>query len=57
MSFSKRAQTIDEFRDPDGPDVLLMSQVGSTGLNLDFANVLIVMVSSLHFNPSTANRL
>ena len=44
MTLVNRTKTINDFRSADGPHVLLISQVGNTGLNLDFANVMIVIV-------------
>ncbi|KAK7440780.1 hypothetical protein VKT23_016856 [Stygiomarasmius scandens] len=39
----KRAETVRQFQRPDGPRVMIISQVGSVGLNLDFANIMIVL--------------
>ena len=41
---SQRAQRLTEFRSNDVP-VLLLSNVGTCGLNMAFANVLIIVVS------------
>lgn len=42
-----RTKTLQEFRssDRDGPRVLLLSNVGLTGLNLPCANILVIVVS------------
>lgn len=45
MNAMQRKDTIKDFRTANGPRVLLMSKVGSQGLNLDCANILIVLVS------------
>ena len=45
MLFPQRAQTICRFRNVEGPHVLIISQVGNTGLNLDFVNIMIVIIS------------
>ena len=39
-----RTVALNQFRGANGPHVLLISQVGNTGLNLDFANIMIVLV-------------
>jgi SNF2 family DNA or RNA helicase len=44
MTVAQRAKALQHFRTPDGPDVMIISHVGGTGINLDFANVLIVLV-------------
>ena len=50
MTLSQRKAVIEEFRQSglDGPRVLLMSPVGIVGLNLDCANILIMIVSALN---------
>lgn len=56
MSDKARADALAEFKsEADGTRrVLLLSSVGSTGLNLDFANVLIIVVSH-SFNTRIAS--
>ena len=50
MSFNARTHAIETFRSEDGPHVLLISQVGTTGLNLDFANIMVIVVSKISTN-------
>lgn len=45
MRPKQRAEVVDNFCDPAGPRVLILSQVGMVGLNLPIANVLIMVVS------------
>jgi SNF2 family DNA or RNA helicase len=46
----QRAQTLLEFRESPKSEVLFMSNVGISGINLDCANVMIILVSySFHF--------
>lgn len=40
----KRAQTMKEFRESNTPAVLIVSSVATAGLNLDCANILIIVV-------------
>ncbi len=44
---AQRTKTLSAFRASgrDGPRVLIISQVGSVGLNIEFANVLVLLVS------------
>jgi hypothetical protein len=42
---AKRAEIFRDFRWSKKPEVLLLSQVGLTGLNLDCANILVILVS------------
>lgn len=48
MSEKAKAEALAEFKSEDEGTrrVMLLSSVGTTGLNLDFANVLIIVVSS-----------
>jgi hypothetical protein len=43
---AKRAEILRDFRRSKKPEVLLLSQVGLTGLNLDCANILVILVST-----------
>lgn len=45
MTQQQRGKILENFRSPAGGRVLLLSNVGATGLNLDIANILIVIVS------------
>jgi hypothetical protein len=47
MPLRERAKVLDQFRAsrPGHPRVLLMSSVGTVGLNMAFANVMIIAVS------------
>ena len=40
-----RAKIVEEYRRFKGPAVLVLSPMGMTGLNLDCANFMIIMVS------------
>ncbi len=40
----KRQQVVDDFRDNRGVRVLLMSDVGAEGLNMNFATCMIIYV-------------
>lgn len=40
----QRAKVLDRFRSAEEPRVLLVSNVGATGLNLDVASVLVILV-------------
>lgn len=46
MTVARRTKVIHQFRTSgvDGPRVLLVSIVGTTGLNLPFANILVSLV-------------
>lgn len=44
MTPALRHEALSSFRSPDGPRVIIVSQVGNQGLNLDCANYLIVIV-------------
>ena len=41
----QRARVLKEFRESPNPAVLIVSNVGIAGLNLDCANILIIAVS------------
>ncbi|KAK1233548.1 hypothetical protein PQX77_003294 [Marasmius sp. AFHP31] len=43
QTLEKRNQMIERFKDPDGPRVMIFSSVGTTGLNLTIANVVILL--------------
>jgi SNF2 family DNA or RNA helicase len=45
MSFDVQNKTVLEFHKEDAPCVLIFSSVGSMGLNLSIANIIIFMVS------------
>jgi SNF2 family DNA or RNA helicase len=49
MSFDKRTETVAKFYQPDSARVLIFSSVGSAGLNLSIADVVIFFVSVLFF--------
>jgi hypothetical protein len=49
-STAQRAKLIHSFGTPAGPDVLLMSSVGATGINLAAARVVILVVRGLELN-------
>jgi hypothetical protein len=53
LNQKQRTEVLAEFRvgGPTTPRVLLMSSVGSVGLNMSFANVMIVVVSGIDANP------
>ncbi|RDB30571.1 DNA repair and recombination protein RAD54 [Hypsizygus marmoreus] len=42
MSPAARNKALEQFNDPNGPRVLLLSSVGMTGLNLQIANIMII---------------
>lgn len=46
MTQQQRGRVLENFRSATGGRVLLLSNVGATGLNLDIANILVVIVSS-----------
>jgi hypothetical protein len=55
MSLRDRTKVLDQFRagGPTHPRVLLMSTVGTVGLNMAFANVMIIAVSlSFSLSPT-----
>lgn len=45
MTQQQRGKVLEVFRANSGRRVLLLSNVGATGLNLDVANVLVIIVS------------
>lgn len=45
MTQQQRGKVLEAFRDKGGRRVLLLSNVGATGLNLDVANILVIIVS------------
>lgn len=47
MSFDKRNKIIAKFHSPNSPRVLIFSSVGSAGLNLAIADVVIFFVSTI----------
>ena len=47
MTIPQRGKVLKAFRESTKPEVLLVSDVGLAGLNLDCANILIIMVSTL----------
>jgi TATA-binding protein-associated factor len=47
MSFKKRDKIIADFHSPDSPRVLIFSSVGSAGLNLAIADVVIFFVRTI----------
>jgi SNF2 family DNA or RNA helicase len=53
----QRAQTLLKFRESPQSEVLFMSNVGITGINLDCANIMIILVSSLSILIYTYNDL
>lgn len=46
---AQRAETLKAFRRAPPNVVLVISSVGTTGLNLDFANIMIIAVSYFIF--------
>jgi TATA-binding protein-associated factor len=48
MSFEKRAEIIAEFHAPQSPRVFIFSKIGSAGLNMSIADVVIFFVKSCH---------
>lgn len=50
MTQKQRAKVLDHFHSNDGsaPRTLLVSDVGATGLNLDIACILIIVVGNFH---------
>jgi len=46
MTQQQRGKVLENFRSSGGGRVLLLSNVGATGLNLDIANILVIIVSS-----------
>lgn len=60
MNQKKRVQVLNEFRysDRKGARVLLISNVGSVGLNIACANILIIVVRTYNLwtsSPETTN--
>lgn len=49
MSPKARKAAVDQFKMPDGPRIMILSGVGTTGLNLQIAHILIIVVSLLNF--------
>jgi TATA-binding protein-associated factor len=47
MSFEKRERVLTEFCKPGGPRILIISKIGSAGLNLSIADVVIFFVNVL----------
>ena len=47
MSFEKREQIISQFSKPGGPRILIISRIGSAGLNLSIADIIIFFVNVL----------
>ena len=45
MSFEKRNRIITHFHEPNTPRILIFSSVGSAGLNLSIAHIVIFLVS------------
>lgn len=45
MTQQQRGKVLEAFRASGGTRVLLLSNVGATGLNLDVANILVIIVS------------
>jgi superfamily II DNA/RNA helicase len=58
VSPKKRVQLLENFKrcDRDGARVLLMSNVGSVGLNISFAHILIIVVRTPRFESCTVIR-
>jgi SNF2 family DNA or RNA helicase len=46
---SKRNDALERFKSPRGPRICIISGVGITGLNLQVANIMILIVSYLHY--------
>ena len=57
MSVTARDKVIEEFRGTDKSVALFLSPMGTTGLNLDCANILIIMVSRRSAMVLLANNL
>lgn len=58
MSYEKRDQVVFDFHQPGKPRVLIFSSVGSAGLNLAIADVVICSVSwHAYSSPSVASRI
>ena len=53
----QRARVLREYRESPNPAVLIVSNVGIAGLNLDCANILIIAVSLLILPPRSHNIL
>lgn len=55
----KRVATLEAFKNSgrDGPRVLLISSVGSLGLNIAFANILIIVVRPIRLTYVNSCRL
>jgi SNF2 family DNA or RNA helicase len=45
MTINDRKKAVNQFNDPTGPRIMIISGVGMTGLNLPVANILIMIVS------------
>lgn len=53
MTQQQRGKVLETFRSGGGGRVLLLSNVGATGLNLDIASILVIIVSLfIIFNPA-----
>src|SRR6202035_5864147 len=50
MPFAKRQTVVDAFHTEGSPRVLIFSSVGTAGLNLSIADVVILLVHCLDFN-------
>ena len=46
-TLKQRSQTLENFSQVEGPDVVMISEVGSTGINLASAHVMVIIVSGL----------
>lgn len=55
MTQQQRGKVLDDFRGNSGKRVLLLSNVGATGLNLDVASILVIIVSVKCFFPPLRN--
>ena len=51
MSQQQRGKILETYRSSGGGRVLLLSNVGATGLNLDIANILVIIVSFVSYKP------
>lgn len=49
MTQQQRGKVLEGFRSSGGGRVLLLSNVGATGLNLDIASILVIIVSSTFY--------
>jgi SNF2 family DNA or RNA helicase len=52
MTQQQRGKVLEAFRTNNGKRVLLLSNVGATGLNLDVASILVIIVSVNFFTTS-----